>query len=317
MGHDRSLVRHAFEDDNSEIDTHEDISHGINKNRPRKELKEKEEDGETKVQVWIKKETLEYQKRLTLLQIELLKLQNHVKDKGLKVLIIFEGRDAAGKGGTIKRITEHLNPRGARIVALEKPNEQEKTQWYFQRYVSHFPSAGEIVIFDRRWYNRAGVEPVMGFCTKEQHEQFLKDVPEFEKMLVESGIILFKYYFSVSKKEQERRFKKREDDPLKQYKLSPIDKEAQKVWDKYTNAKFSMLMASHTPIAPWTVVKSDNKKKARINCIRHLLNGIDYGRKSKDESIFKIDRKILINGAVEIENMQEGNEKMGSKNEFK
>lgn len=317
MGHDRSLVRHAFEDDNSEIDTHEDISHGINKNRPRKELKEKEEDGETKVQVWIKKETLEYQKRLTLLQIELLKLQNHVKDKGLKVLIIFEGRDAAGKGGTIKRITEHLNPRGARIVALEKPNEQEKTQWYFQRYISHFPSAGEIVIFDRSWYNRAGVEPVMGFCTKEQHEQFLKDVPEFEKMLVESGIILFKYYFSVSKKEQERRFKKREDDPLKQYKLSPIDKEAQKVWDKYTNAKFSMLMASHTPIAPWTVVKSDNKKKARINCIRHLLNGIDYGRKSKDESIFKIDRKILINGAVEIENMQEGNEKVRSKNEFK
>ncbi|HKM19601.1 MAG TPA: polyphosphate kinase 2 [Aliarcobacter sp.] len=312
MGHDRSLVRHAFEDDNSEIDTQEDISHGINKNRPRKELKEKEEDGETKVQVWIKKETLEYQKRLTLLQIELLKLQNHVKDKGLKVLIIFEGRDAAGKGGTIKRITEHLNPRGARIVALEKPNEQEKTQWYFQRYISHFPSAGEIVIFDRSWYNRAGVEPVMGFCTKEQHEQFLKDVPEFEKMLVESGIILFKYYFSVSKKEQERRFKKREDDPLKQYKLSPIDKEAQKVWDKYTNAKFSMLMASHTPIAPWTVVKSDNKKKARINCIRHLLNGIDYGRKSKDESIFKVDRKILINGAVEIENMQEGSEKMRS-----
>ena len=317
MGHDRSLVRHAFEDDNSEIDTQEDISHGINKNRPRKELKEKEEDGETKVQVWIKKETLEYQKRLTFLQIELLKLQNHLKDKCLKVLIIFEGRDAAGKGGTIKRITEHLNPRGARIVALEKPNEQEKTQWYFQRYVSHFPSSGEIVIFDRSWYNRAGVEPVMGFCTKEQHEQFLKDVPEFEKMLVESGIILFKYYFSVSKKEQERRFKKREDDPLKQYKLSPIDKEAQKVWDKYTNAKFSMLMASHTPIAPWTVVKSDNKKKARINCIRHLLNGIDYGRKSKDESIFKIDRKILINGAVEIENMQEGNEKMRSKNEFK
>lgn len=317
MGHDRSLVRHAFEDDNSVIDKKDDIPHGVDKTRPRKELNEKEEDGEQKVQVWIKKETLEYQKRLTLLQIELLKLQNHVKDKGLKVLIIFEGRDAAGKGGTIKRITEHLNPRGARIVALEKPNEQEKTQWYFQRYVSHFPSAGEIVIFDRSWYNRAGVEPVMGFCTKEQHEQFLKDVPEFEKMLVESGIILFKYYFSVSKKEQERRFKKREDDPLKQYKLSPIDKEAQKVWDKYTNAKFSMLMASHTPIAPWTVVKSDNKKKARINCIRHLLNGIDYGRKSKDESIFKIDRKILINGAVEIENMQEGNEKMRSKNEFK
>lgn len=310
MGHDRSLVRHAFEDDNSEIDTQDDIPHGMDKTRPRKELKEKEEDGEQKVQIWVKKETLEYQKRLTLLQIELLKLQNHVKDKGLKVLIIFEGRDAAGKGGTIKRITEHLNPRGARVVALEKPNEQEKTQWYFQRYVSHLPSAGEIVIFDRSWYNRAGVEPVMGFCTKEQHEQFLRDVPEFEKMLVETGVILFKYYFSVSKKEQERRFKKREDDLLKQYKLSPIDKEAQRVWDKYTNAKFSMLMSSHTPIAPWTVVKSDNKKKARINCIRHLLNGIDYGKKSKDDSIFKIDRKIIINGAVEIENMQEGSEKM-------
>ena len=310
MGHDRSLVRHAFEDDNSEIDTQDDIPHGMDKTRPRKELKEKEEDGEQKVQIWVKKETLEYQKRLTLLQIELLKLQNHVKEKGLKVLIIFEGRDAAGKGGTIKRITEHLNPRGARVVALEKPNEQEKTQWYFQRYVSHLPSAGEIVIFDRSWYNRAGVEPVMGFCTKEQHEQFLRDVPEFEKMLVETGVILFKYYFSVSKKEQERRFKKREDDLLKQYKLSPIDKEAQRVWDKYTNAKFSMLMSSHTPIAPWTVVKSDNKKKARINCIRHLLNGIDYGKKSKDDSIFKIDRKIIINGAVEIENMQEGSEKM-------
>ena len=317
MGHDRSLVRHAFEDDNSVIDTKDDIPHGVDKTRPRKELNEKEEDGEQKVQIWVKKETLEYQKRLTLLQIELLKLQNHVKDKGLKVLIIFEGRDAAGKGGTIKRITEHLNPRGARIVALEKPNEQEKTQWYFQRYISHFPSAGEIVIFDRSWYNRAGVEPVMGFCTKEQHEQFLKDVPEFEKMLVESGIILFKYYFSVSKKEQERRFKKREDDPLKQYKLSPIDKEAQKVWDKYTNAKFSMLMASHTPIAPWTVIKSDNKKSARLNCIRHILSTIDYSKKTKDEQITKIDRDIVINGAVEIENMQEGNEKMRSKNEFK
>ena len=312
MGHDRSLIRHAFEDDNSVIDTKEDIPHGKNKGRTREVLKEKEEDGEQKVQVWIKKDTLEYQKRLTLLQIELLKLQNYVKEKALKVLIIFEGRDAAGKGGTIKRITEHLNPRGARVVALEKPSDVEKTQWYFQRYVSHLPSAGEIVIFDRSWYNRAGVEPVMGFCTKEQHEQFLKDVPEFEKMLVESGIILFKYYFSVSKKEQERRFKKREDDPLKQYKLSPIDKEAQKVWDKYTTAKFQMLMASHTPIAPWTVVKSDNKKKARINCIRHLLNGIDYGKKSKDDTIFKIDRKIIINGAVEIENMQEGSEKIRS-----
>ena len=305
MGHDRSLVRHAFEDDNSVIDTKDDIPHGINKNRPRKELKEKEEDGETKVQIWVKKDTLEYQRKLSLLQIELLKLQNHVKDKGLKVLIIFEGRDAAGKGGTIKRITEHLNPRGARIVALEKPNEQEKTQWYFQRYISHFPSAGEIVLFDRSWYNRGGVEPVMGFCTKEQHMQFLRDVSDFEKMLVESGIVLFKFYFSVSKKEQEKRFKKRETDPLKQFKLSPIDQESQKYWDQYTAAKYSMLMSSHTPVSPWTIVKSDNKKRARLNCMRYILNSMSYAKKSKDDELFKIDKKIIINGSLEIENMEQ------------
>ena len=308
MGHDRSLVRHAFEDDNSVIDTKDDIPHGVDKTRPRKELNEKEVDGEQKVQIWVKKETLEYQKRLTLLQIELLKLQNHVKDKGLKVLIIFEGRDAAGKGGTIKRITEHLNPRGARIVALEKPNEQEKTQWYFQRYVSHFPSSGEIVIFDRSWYNRAGVEPVMGFCTKEEYKQFLTDVRDFEKMLVESGIVVLKYYFSVSKKEQEKRFKKRKIDPLKEYKLSPIDQEAQKLWDKYTDAKYKMLMSTHTPISPWTVIKSDNKKSDRLNCVRHILSTIDYSKKTKDEQITKIDRDIVINGAVEIEKMKEKRE---------
>ena len=305
MGHDRSLVRHAFEDDNSVIDTKDDIPHGVDKTRPRKELNEKEEDGEQKVQIWVKKETLEYQKRLTLLQIELLKLQNHVKDKGLKVLIIFEGRDAAGKGGTIKRITEHLNPRGARIVALEKPNEQEKTQWYFQRYVSHFPSAGEIVIFDRSWYNRAGVEPVMGFCTTEEHHEFLREVPEFEKMLVKSGIILMKFYFSVSKKEQLKRFQKREVDPLKQYKLSPVDKESQNLWDKYTIAKFSMLMASNTDVAPWIIIKSDNKKSARLNCIRYILSNVHYHNKIEDKEFFKLDESILISGTHEIENMEQ------------
>lgn len=308
MGHDRSLVRHAFEDDNSEIDTKDDIPHGVDKTRPRKKLKEKVQDGETKVQVWIKKDTLEYQKQLTLLQIELLKLQNYVKEKGLKVLLIFEGRDAAGKGGTIKRITEHLNPRGARVVALVKPSDVEKTQWYFQRYVQHLPSAGEIVLFDRSWYNRAGVEPVMGFCTKEEYKQFLTDVPDFEKMLVESGIVVLKYYFSVSKKEQEKRFKKRKIDPLKEYKLSPIDQEAQKLWDKYTDAKYKMLMSTHTPISPWTVIKSDNKKSARLNCIRHILSTIDYSKKTKDEQITKIDRDIVINGAVEIEKMKEKRE---------
>ena len=218
--------------------------------------------------------------------------------------MIFEGRDAAGKGGTIKRITEHLNPRGARVVALEKPSDIERTQWYFQRYTQYLPSAGEIVLFDRSWYNRAGVEPVMGFCTTEEHHEFLREVPEFEKMLVKSGIILFKFYFSVSKKEQAKRFKKREIDPLKQYKLSPVDKESQNLWDKYTIAKFSMLMASNTDNAPWTIIKSDDKKRARLNCIRHILSNLEYEKKTESKDFFKIDKDILISGTQEIENME-------------
>ncbi|MBD3829972.1 MAG: polyphosphate kinase 2, partial [Arcobacter sp.] len=195
---------------------------------------------------------------------------------------------------------------GARVVALEKPSDIEKTQWYFQRYTQHLPSAGEIVFFDRSWYNRAGVEPVMGFCTTEEHHEFLREVPEFEKMLVKSGIILMKFYFSVSKKEQLKRFKKREVDPLKQYKLSPVDKESQNLWEKYTIAKFSMLMASNTDIAPWIVIRSDDKKKARLNCIRHILSNIDYEKKTNDD-IFNIDRDILISGSEEIENMEQDN----------
>ena len=257
------------------------------------------------VQIWVKKETLEYEERLKELQIELLKFQNHVKEKGLKVLMIFEGRDAAGKGGTIKRITEHLNPRGARVVALEKPSDIEKTQWYFQRYTQYLPSAGEIVFFDRSWYNRAGVEPVMGFCTTEEHHEFLREVPEFEKMLVKSGIILMKFYFSVSKKEQLKRFQKREVDPLKQYKLSPVDKESQNLWDKYTIAKFSMLMASNTDVAPWIIIKSDNKKSARLNCIRYILSNVHYHNKIEDKEFFKLDESILISGTHEIENMEQ------------
>ncbi len=256
-----------------------------------------------KVQIWIKKETLEYEKELKTLQVELLKFQNHVKDKGLKILLIFEGRDAAGKGGTIKRITEHLNPRGARVVALEKPNEKEKNQWYFQRYVTHLPSAGEIVLFDRSWYNRAMVEPVMGFCTERQHHKFLRDTPEFEKMIVDEGIQLFKFYFSVSKKEQARRFKSRETDPLKQYKLSPVDKESQKLWDEYTLAKFMMLSSTHTKEAPWTVVKSDNKKRARINTIKHILNHVQYPNKIDDKFI-KVDRDIIVYGSDEAIHME-------------
>jgi len=302
MGHERDIIQEEFKDE-EEIDTHKSKKHKVeNFNRKRKKMKEKG----SKVQIWVKKETLEYEKELTRLQIELLKFQNYVKDQGLKVLMLFEGRDAAGKGGTIKRITEHLNPRGARVVALSKPSDTEKTQWYFQRYTKHLPSAGEIVLFDRSWYNRGGVEPVMGFCTPEEHHEFLREVPQFEEMLVKSGITLLKFYFSVSKDEQAKRFKKRETDPLKQYKLSPVDQESQKYWDKYTIAKFSMLMASNNNTCPWTIIRSDNKKKARINCIKHILNRVDYPDELSLE-LTKEDPKIVISGSQEIENMEAEN----------
>jgi polyphosphate kinase 2 len=271
-----------------------------------KKLDKQQEDKDSnddKIQIWIRKETLEYEKELHRLQVELLKFQNHVKEQGLRVLMLFEGRDAAGKGGTIKRITEHLNPRGARVVALEKPSNTERTQWYFQRYVSYLPSAGEMVLFDRSWYNRAGVEPVMGFCTEEEHKEFLREVPEFEKMIVNSGIIFIKFYFSVSKKEQAKRFDKRINDPLKQYKISPVDTEAQKLWDKYTIAKYSMLLSTNTPYAEWTVIKSDNKKKARINCIKHILSHVDYPDKISNAHL-DIDSSILLNGSDEIKRME-------------
>ncbi len=256
-------------------------------------------DKKKRVPVWIKQEVIEYEEELQKLQIELLKLQKHVKEQGLKVLIIFEGRDAAGKGGTIKRLTEHLNPRGARVVALNKPSDVEKTQWYFQRYVQHLPSGGEIVLFDRSWYNRAGVEPVMGFCTQEEHQEFLHEVPFFERRLVNSGMILIKCYFYVSKAEQAKRFKERENNPLKQYKLSPIDKHAQKVWDKYTVAEYSMFMASNTETTPWIVIDSDNKKKARINCIKHVLNQIDYPEKIKQKYL-EVNKDLLFNADKKI-----------------
>ncbi len=267
-----------------------------------KEKKVKHVKGD-RVAIWKKKETIEYENELKRLQIELLKMQNYIKDTGKKVLMIFEGRDAAGKGGTIKRITEHLNPRGARVVALDKPSDIEKTQWYFQRYVQHLPAAGEIVLFDRSWYNRAGVEPVMGFCTQEEHKEFLHEVPEFEKMLVNSDINIFKFYFSVSKDEQKRRFDKRRTDPLKQYKLSPVDEKSQGLWDKYTIAKYSMLLASHTEHAPWTVIRSDNKKKARINTIKHILNHFNYPDKI-DKQKLKADDTIRIHADDEIRIME-------------
>ncbi|MCJ8326584.1 MAG: polyphosphate kinase 2 [Campylobacterales bacterium] len=302
MGQDRNIILSEIVDneDLNSVNIKKDPDCILKKNKDKKRCKAK------KVKIWVKKDTLEYEQELTLLQIELLKLQNWVKENGLKVLMIFEGRDAAGKGGTIKRITEHLNPRGARVVALEKPSDIERTQWYFQRYTHYLPSAGEIVLFDRSWYNRGGVEPVMNFCTSEEHHEFLREVPDFEKMLVKSGIILFKFYFSVSKKEQLRRFKKRETDPLKQYKLSPVDMESQKLWDKYTVAKYSMLMSSNTDISPWIIVRSDDKKKARINCIKHILNNVSYDKKVDDSKII-INKKIIVKGSKEIEKMEQEN----------
>lgn len=257
-------------------------------------------DKESKyVTIKVKKKKLQYEKELKKLQIELLKLQSYIKEKGLKVLILTEGRDAAGKGGTIKRITEHLNPRGCRVVALEKPSDVERTQWYFQRYIKHLPSAGEIVIFDRSWYNRGGVEPVMGFCTNEEHNMFLRQVPKLEEMLVNSGIILFKFYFSVSKDEQKARFDSRKDDPLKQYKLSPVDQQSQILWEQYTLAKYSMLLASNTDFAPWTIIVSNDKKKARLNTIKSILARIDYPKKISKKDL-EVDEKLVKTGSQEI-----------------
>ena len=257
-------------------------------------------DKESKyVTIKVKKKKLKYEKELVKLQIELLKLQSYVKEKGLKVLILTEGRDAAGKGGTIKRITEHLNPRGCRVVALEKPSDVERTQWYFQRYIKHLPSAGEIVIFDRSWYNRGGVEPVMGFCTNEEHNMFLRQVPKLEEMLVNSGIILFKFYFSVSKEEQKARFDSRKNDPLKQYKLSAVDQQSQILWEQYTLAKYSMLLASNTDFAPWTIIVSNDKKKARLNTIKSILARIDYPKKISKKEL-EVDEKLVKTGSQEI-----------------
>jgi polyphosphate kinase 2 len=256
------------------------------------------------VPVWVKETTLDYERQLHDLQIELMKMQSQVRADGMRLVLLFEGRDAAGKGGTIKRFTEHMNPRGARVVALEKPSNKERTQWYFQRYTAHLPAAGEIVFFDRSWYNRAMVEPIMGFCTDEENKRFIKDVPYFEQMLVKDGVKLFKFYFSVSKKEQLRRFKSRHGDLLKQYKISPVDEEAQKRWDQYTVKKFQMLSETNRTIAPWTIVRSDVKKRARLNCIKSVLSQIDYVDKAPAEML-KVDPEIIISGIDELKMMED------------
>lgn len=232
-----------------------------------------------------------YEKELKRLQIELVKLQDWVVQSGLRVVVIFEGRDAAGKGGVIKRITESLNPRICKVVALSKPTEKEATQWYFQRYVQHLPAKGEIVLFDRSWYNRAGVERVMGFCTDDEYWEFLRATPEFERMLIRSGITLIKYWFSVSDEIQEQRFQERIDDPTKTWKISPMDLEARARWVDYSKAKDIMFQHTDTKHSPWFVVDADFKRKARINCITHLLNQFDYKEVKKPEIVLPEKQK--------------------------
>jgi len=231
-----------------------------------------------------------YFKELFRLQGELVKLQDWVVEKKLKVAVLFEGRDSAGKGGAIKRITQRLNPRVCKVVALPAPNEREKTQWYFQRYIQHLPAGGEIVLFDRSWYNRAGVERVMGFCSDYEYEEFLRTVPDLERMMISSGVILIKYWFSISDDEQYNRFMMRIHDPLKQWKLSPMDLEARRLWEAYTKAKETMLERTHIPEAPWWVVAANDKKKARLNCITHLLDQIPY--KETDHPIITLPSRV-------------------------
>ena len=234
----------------------------------------------------------DYEEQKEQLQIELLKVQRWVQETEQRLVMLFEGRDAAGKGGTIKRFTEHLNPRGARVVALPKPNETEQGQWYFQRYIQHLPTEGEIVLFDRSWYNRAVVEPVMGFCTPTEHQTFLREVPQLESMWVNDGLRLFKFWFSVGRAEQLRRFQAREKDRLKQWKLSPVDLKSLSRWDEYTEAKNSMFAATDTASAPWTVIRSDDKKRARLACMRYVLSNLPYPNKDED-AVGTPDPKIV------------------------
>ena len=239
-----------------------------------------------------------YLRHMELLQVELLKAQNWVKETGQRIVLLFEGRDAAGKGGTIKRFMEHLNPRGARVVALEKPSERERSQWYFQRYIQHLPAAGEIVFFDRSWYNRAGVERVMNFCTPNEYLDFMRQCPDLERMFVNSGVRLYKYWFSVTREEQQRRFRSRMTDPLKQWKLSPIDRASMDKWEDYTEAKEAMFFFSDTADAPWIVIKSDDKKRARLNCMQHFLSSLDYP--NKDHSVAHGPDPLIVGASAHV-----------------
>jgi polyphosphate kinase 2 len=293
-----------LENEISKIKSDQTGTLNLDKKKDKKGKKHKKDDEKSKLKAEKKRITKEYEKELSHLQIELLKLQYYVKEKGLKVLIIFEGRDAAGKGGTIKRITEHLNPRGCTVVALPKPSDVETTQWYFQRYVKNLPAAGEIVIFDRSWYNRAVVEPVMGFCTKEQHLSFLQEVSSFERLLLRSDIIILKFFLSINKETQKERFDERRKNPLKRYKISPVDEKALALWDKYTAAIYMMFLQSESHINPWIIVDSNDKKKARINIIKKILEKIDYKDKTSASNL-KIEDDIVRDVKAEMKRLED------------
>ncbi len=243
------------------------------------------------------------ERQLEPFQVDLLKLQDHLEEHGKKMIVLFEGRDAAGKGGTIRRVTRYMNEKHYRVVAMGRPTDEQKTQWYFQKYVGQFPCAGEMVLFDRSWYNRAIVEPIFGFCTVEEHQNFLRGVVGFEKDLVRQGTILIKLYFSVTKEEQQRRFDRRRNDPLRQWKLSEIDVQAQDLWDDFTNRKYEMLTRTHTNETPWTIIRSENKHLARLNAMRVILDSVDYeDRNTKLD--FVPDPKVVVSGAHEVELME-------------
>jgi polyphosphate kinase 2 len=243
------------------------------------------------------------EKELEPYQVELLKLQRHLEVHDRRMIVVFEGRDAAGKGGTIRRVTRYMNEKHYRVVALGKPSDSERTQWYLQRYVAQFPKGGEMVLFDRSWYNRAMVEPVFGFCTDQEHRDFLRGVVGFEKDLVRQGTVLVKLYFSVTKKEQRRRFERRRDDPLRQWKLSEIDVQAQDLWDQFTDRKYEMLQRTHTPQTPWTIIRSENKHLARLNAMRAILDSVDYEDRSETLD-FVPDPAIVVSGAAEVDRME-------------
>jgi len=304
--HEIDEIIHEMEEGKEKLDLIDVIKKVEKKYRNISKIKEEKRDKYKEVA--IKKKNISYEKEIIKMQLELVKLQRHIEETGQKVLIIFEGRDAAGKGGNIKRFMEYLNPRNAKVVALQKPTEQEQSQWYFQRYLKHLPNGGEMALFDRSWYNRGGVEPVMGFVNKKNYEKFMHDVPKLEDMLISSGVKVIKLYYSVSKSEQAKRFDERRRNPLKQYKLSPIDQFSQQLWKKYTLAEYHNFKNTSTKNSPWTIINSDDKKESRINSIKYVLSQFDYPEKISKKEL-EYDKKIVISAEQKLDILKDEIEK--------